>query len=232
MSTDLSPAPTAAPWIPRPAAITEELELGLRSEEPSAAEESALREPWSTRHPVLSGLWRGTTAGLLGLVLLLALIVIVIPRIVGGVPLTVLSGSMEPVLPVGSLAVVLPVEAEDVRIGDVITYLPHPDDPTAITHRVLAITHRADGGLTFTTQGDANSAPDAPVQDFQVRAKVWYSVPWLGDVNDIVNGNARGPIVVGSALSFFLWAGSLFHRAWRDRRRARDREDQDEEPRP
>lgn len=174
------------------------------------------------RRPVLSGLWTGVTYGLLGLVLLLAGLLIVVPRLAGGVPLTILSGSMEPNLPVGSLAVVVPVEPEDVRIGQIITYLPNPDDPTAITHRVTGITHRADGGLTFTVQGDANSAADAPVQDYQVRGRVLYAVPWLGYLNSAVNGDERSVAVYVVAGAFFLWAISLWWRAWRRRRSAVD----------
>jgi signal peptidase len=170
------------------------------------------------KHPVLSGLWTGLTYGLLALVLAMAALLIVVPKVAGGIPLTILSGSMEPNLPVGSLAVVVPVQPEDVRIGQVVTYLPNPDDPTPITHRVTGITHRADGGLTFTFQGDANSAPDKPVQDYQVRAKVLYAVPWLGHLNNTVNGADKhiGLYVVAGGM--FLWAGSLYWRAARARK--------------
>jgi signal peptidase len=174
------------------------------------------------RHPVLSGLWTGLTFGLLGLVLLLAALVILVPKLAGGVPLTVLSGSMEPNLPVGSLAVVMPVEPEDVRVGDIVTYLPNPDDPTAITHRVTAVDHHPDGTRSFVMQGDANSTPDDLVADYQVRATVWYAVPWLGHLNTAVNGEHRHVGVYVVAGAFFLWAASLWWRAWRERRRATD----------
>lgn len=186
---------------------------------PSArAPEAQERAP--VRHPVLSGLWTGFTYGLLGLVLLLAALVIVVPKVVGGVPLTILSGSMEPNLPIGTLAVVKPVEPADVRIGDIVTYLPNPDDPTAISHRVIAIDNHQDGTRTFTVQGDANDAPDDPVAERQVRAKVWYAVPWLGYVNSAVNGEHRTTGVYVVAGVFLLWAVSLWWRAWRGRRGA------------
>ncbi|MFC8731427.1 signal peptidase I [Luteimicrobium sp. NPDC057192] len=170
------------------------------------------------KHPVLSGLWTGFTYGLLALVLVMATLLIVVPKVAGGIPLTILSGSMEPNLPVGSLAVVVPVEPEDVRIGQVVTYLPNPDDPTPITHRVTGITHRADGGYTFTFQGDANAAPDKPVQDYQVRAKVLYAVPWLGHLNNAVNGENKHVALYVVAGGMFVWAGSLYWRAARNRR--------------
>jgi len=164
----------------------------------------------------------GLGYGVLAVVLLLAAVTILVPRFTGSVPLTVLSGSMEPTLPVGSLVVVRPVEAADVRIGDVVTYLPNPDDPTAVTHRVTGITHRTDGGRTFTLQGDANDAPDLPVQDHQVRARVWYVVHHLGHLNSAVNVDDRHLGVYVVAGGFFVWAVDLWRRTWRDRRAAAD----------
>ncbi|MCA5892129.1 signal peptidase I [Isoptericola sp. NEAU-Y5] len=176
------------------------------------------RQDRQGRHPVLSGLWTGFTYGLLSLVLLLAALVIVVPQVVGGVPLTILTGSMEPNLPIGSLAVVRPVEPADVRIGDVVTYLPNPDDPTAVTHRVTGIDVHQDGTRTFTLQGDANTAPDDPVAEHQVRGTVWYAVPGLGYVNTAVNGEHRTVVVYVVAGAFLLWAATLWWRAWRARR--------------
>ncbi|MFV2145919.1 signal peptidase I [Isoptericola sp. G70] len=173
------------------------------------------------RGAVLSGLWAGFTYGLLGLTVLLAAVVIVVPKMVGGVPLTILSGSMEPNLPAGSLAVVRPVDTDHIRLGDIVTYLPNPGDPTAITHRVTSIDHHQDGTRSFTLQGDANATPDAPVRDLQVRGRVWYAVPWLGQVNSVVNGEQRTLAVFVVAGALFVWAAVLWTRAWRGRRRSR-----------
>ncbi len=188
---------------------------------PETAPAEATEPEKHGRHPVWSGLWTGLTYGLLSLVLVMAALLIVVPKVAGGIPLTILSGSMEPNLPVGSLAVVVPVEPDDVRIGQVVTYLPHPNDPTPITHRVTAITHRADGGYTFTFQGDANAAPDKPVQDYQVRAKVLYAVPWLGHLNNAVNGENKHVALYVVAGGMFVWAGSLYWRAARNRKAER-----------
>jgi signal peptidase len=185
---------------------------------PSTEADPATPDDDRRKHPVLSGLWQGATYGLLAFVLVMATLLIIVPKVAGGVPLTILSSSMEPNLPVGSLAVVVPVEPEDVRIGQVVTYLPNPDDPTAITHRVTGITHRSDGGLTFTFQGDNNSSPDDPVQDYQVRAKVLYAVPWLGHLNNAVNGENKHVAIYVVAGGMFVWAGSLWWRAARNRR--------------
>ncbi|WP_166979077.1 signal peptidase I [Paramicrobacterium fandaimingii] len=172
-------------------------------------------------NPVLRGILMGLSWGILGLTLLLGILVIAVPKLVGGVPLTVLSGSMEPTLPVGSLVVVRPVAPDDVRVGDIVTYLPNPDDPTAITHRVTAINHNGDGSRVFTFTGDANATADAPVREQQVRAEVWYAIPGLGYVNSAVNGDDTGWVVYAAAGAFFLWAIVLWVKAARTRIRNR-----------
>lgn len=184
-----------------------------------AQDAGRLRRPGAGR-AVLSGAGAGLSAGVLALVLGLAALVVVVPRLLGGVPLTVLSGSMEPSLPVGSLAVVLPVDPHEVRVGDIVTYLPNPEDPTAVTHRVMAIAHHQDGSRTFTTQGDANAAPDAPVSEEQVRARLAYAVPLLGYVNDALNGEERPVAVYVVVGALLVWALRLWRRAWQDRRRS------------
>ncbi|WP_162616447.1 signal peptidase I [Xylanimonas allomyrinae] len=119
------------------------------------------------------------TVLLLGLTVLVAL-VSGIPRVLGAVPLTVLSGSMEPALAPGDLVVVRPTPADRLQIGDVVTFQPVSADPTLVTHRVTGLTLGRDGVHGLTTQGDANSAPDEPIVADQVMGKVLYSVPWVG----------------------------------------------------
>jgi signal peptidase I len=72
---------------------------------------------------------------------------------------TVLSGSMAPGMPVGSVAVLAPEDPAAVRVGDVITFqAPTPDHPV-VTHRVVEV---LEGGHhpVVRTKGDANRAPD------------------------------------------------------------------------
>ena len=166
----------------------------------------SIRERGS-RDGVLAWLWYGVSAGLLALVLGLAVVTIALPRLAGAVPLTVLSPSMEPALPIGTMLVVRPLseaEMHTVRIGDVISYQPNPLDPTLVTHRVIGITSVQDGSFIFATQGDANAQPDAPVRSLQVRAKLWYSIPGLGWVNNLVNAQGNRAWIIPSA------AGALF----------------------
>jgi signal peptidase I len=72
---------------------------------------------------------------------------------------TVLSESMEPAIPRGSVVVVMPVSPDQLRVGDVITFgSGAPPFPT-LTHRVVSV--EQDGqALTFRTKGDADLLPD------------------------------------------------------------------------
>lgn len=72
--------------------------------------------------------------------------------------LTVLSGSMTPIMPTGSMIVVTPVPADSVRVGDIITY-EAPTDGRVVTHRIVHV-RRDDQGLVVMTKGDASAELD------------------------------------------------------------------------
>ena len=152
----------------------------------------------------------GLSGALLLLVIALAVIVIVVPRASGSIPLTVLTGSMAPGLPPGTLIVVQPVDVDDLAVGDVITYQIRSGDPAVITHRIIAINASTTGGRTFETKGDNNSDADPdPVAAIQVQGKVWYSVPLVGFANNAVNGENRAWIVPGIAVLLITYAGYM-----------------------
>ncbi|WP_409329276.1 signal peptidase I [Trujillonella humicola] len=127
---------------------------------------------------------RRVAAWAIGLVLLAgtatALGVALYPAVTGGQALAVLSGSMTPGLPVGGMVFTREVDPADVEVGDVITFA-HPSDPAArVTHRVVAV-DAAGGEPVFTTQGDANDAPDRqPVPASAVQGEAWFDVPGVG----------------------------------------------------
>ena len=98
-------------------------------------------------------------------------------------PATVLSGSMGPQIPTGSIVFDFPKPRSQVKVGDVITYQVPVDDHHLVTHRVVEIVSGGDQPIV-RTQGDANQAPDvwfARLTDgpvWEVRA----SIPHLGAV--------------------------------------------------
>lgn len=155
------------------------------------------------------------------LIALLALLgaLILVPRLLGWAPLTVLSGSMEPTIPTGSQIVISPVtEVDSLEVGDVITVMPYPDDPTLVTHRIV---ERAEtpAGPSFTTQGDANDVVDPwEVTETQVRGEVRYWVPAAGYLATALSGHTKaiGTAVIAAAL--FGYAALQVVRAGRERR--------------
>lgn len=130
-------------------------------------------------HPLRRALrWAAGTAAVL--VLVLALAVAVVPALAGARPLTVLSGSMEPALPVGSTVVVRPEPVEGIAVGDVITFTDRAEgggETRVVTHRVIEVRP----GPGFVTMGDANDAPDqGVVAPADVLGVQWYHVPHVG----------------------------------------------------
>ena len=110
------------------------------------------------------------------LVVLFALL-LVGARIIGIRAFTVLSGSMEPEYPVGSLIYVKETEPERIREGDVITFVLN-EDLVVATHRVISVDTE---NQRFYTKGDANAAADgAPVHYKNLIGKPVFTIPYLG----------------------------------------------------
>ncbi len=182
-------------------------------------------------HGLLYSIGVGLSLGLLAFVLLLAALVVVVPAVSGSTSYTILTSSMEPDLPPGTLVIVKPIDPVDIQIGTVVTYQLDSGDPAVVTHRVLEIQGPSLPGddPSFITKGDANSAPDAqPVMAVQVRGAVWYSVPLIGWVNNLVNGDLRAVIIPVVAGLLLLYAGWSIVSSRIDKRRRRERDDVEE----
>lgn len=180
------------------------------------------QHPGRLRH-VLSALSAGLSAGVLLLMLALGVATIALPALVGGMPLSVLTGSMRPNLPPGTLVVVKPTEVEEIAIGDVITFQLESGQSALVTHRVIARSiDSASGEIRFTTQGDANNTPDPePVAPVQVRGTVWYAIPYLGWANQAIDGETRSWAIPAFATALFVYAAWTFGSGLRERRAAR-----------
>ena len=146
------------------------------------------------------------SGALLVVVILLAALLIVVPKIAGATPLTILTSSMEPGFPPGTLIYVLPIEPDDVRIGDIVTYQIRSGYPDLITHRVISISSTEEGESSFILQGDNNGAADQPIKPEQIQARLWYAVPYMGFVNSTVNGENRSWIIPVIAVGLIAYA--------------------------
>jgi signal peptidase len=93
--------------------------------------------------------------------------------------LTVISGSMEPAIKVGSVVVVKP--AADYNVGDVVTFGKFGRNSNPITHRITEVILSESGGKLFRTKGDANNGPDQDsISKDKILGKVLFSIPYLG----------------------------------------------------
>jgi len=103
---------------------------------------------------------------------------------------TVLTSSMEEVIPKGSLVVTKSVDADTLKIGDDITYMSGPS--STITHRIVGITEKYldTNERAFITQGVMNPNADKnPVPAVNVVGKVVLHSKTLGDMASFAKNN-------------------------------------------
>jgi len=126
--------------------------------------------------------------GIIGCALLtlaagLVLALDVAPRVLPYRAYAILGGSMEPTIPFGSEVVLRPVRADQLRIGDIITFRKPGDSVEFVTHRIVRV-ERSGGRRYFLTKGDANALPDAwRVPATGTGWRYAFTVPFLGYVS-------------------------------------------------
>jgi signal peptidase I len=118
-----------------------------------------------------AALWTGAALGLLSVVAGTAVMFF------GYTLLIFRSGSMEPDISTGSLALARTTPAADLQAGDVVSVLAANGE--RITHRVVTTTLRGDEA-TLVLQGDANNAPDQEVYVVTEAEREIASLPYLG----------------------------------------------------
>ena len=148
--------------------------------------------------------WNGVT-WLLVLVLLVLAVLLAGVRLVGLRPMTVLSGSMEPVYGTGDLIYVKEVDYRELKAGDVITFLLSED--TIATHRIVEIIpDEADPSVVrYRTKGDANESEDGSLVHCKnvVGTPVW-SLPKLGYVANYIQNPPGSYIALSGAAVVLL----------------------------
>lgn len=150
----------------------------------------------------------------LGTAILIAVIIsclpLVVPKIFGGQFLAVVSGSMEPEIPTGSLVYVKAAEPKELQPGEIIAFYGARDTSTIVTHRVLA-NHPEDEKLI--TKGDANKTQDMnPTRYDHVIGKVEFHIPKVGFLAQMIT-SVPGKIafggMIGLAVVLHLMADSI-----------------------
>ena len=154
-----------------------------------------------------SGLMIGRILSAAGTVIM-ALVVaaclgLVIPKIAGYEGYVVVSGSMEPAIPVGSIVFSKETDPSTLQTGDVIVFVDESRGTTPITHRVVS-NDTAAGSIV--TKGDANSREDLnPVTYSNVIGKVEMHIPGAGAYAALIT-TALGKVI----LLLLLLEGWLF----------------------
>ncbi len=110
----------------------------------------------------------------------------------------VLSGSMIPAIQVKDIVVTKKIAEEELKIGDIITFIS-PDTRfggISVTHRIIdKLYDESQGIYTYRTQGDANNVSDAvPVPNENILGKVILKIPKLGYLQDILA--SKGGLIV------------------------------------
>ncbi len=114
---------------------------------------------------------------LLILIVILTALPIALPKVLGMQVYEVISGSMEPSIPVGSLVYVKEADFDELSVTDVVAF---EVGASVVTHRIVDID--VDDKL-FTTRGDANSTDDfMPVAYTNILGRVVFHIPLLGYV--------------------------------------------------
>lgn len=136
------------------------------------------------------------------LIVVIALaILLVLVRLVGYTPYAVLSGSMEPLYSVGSTVYVKSVEAEDIEVGDVITFTM-ADGSTVVTHEVVEIDEEMG---QYYTKGLANDTQDgAPTTIDHIIGEVHFGIPYLGYISSYITTPPWIYIIICLALIWIL----------------------------
>lgn len=150
----------------------------------------------------------GKICRITGIALILLVIalcsLLVLPGALGYRMYHVLSGSMEPALPIGSLLYVRSGQPEEIESEDIIAFYSSVEGGGIITHRVME--NNVVMGL-FRTKGDANEQEDpTPVSYEAYIGKVVYSLPRIGALLTAMTSfygkfTAMGVVLLGVILS-------------------------------
>ena len=106
-----------------------------------------------------------------------------VPSVGGKFPMIVLTDSMYPVIESGDLIICNTAEAEEISVGEVISfYDPMGSGTSVVTHRVLEVMNEG-GEISFRTKGDNNNAEDTVAVPAENLIGIYKSrIPKVGHV--------------------------------------------------
>lgn len=125
-----------------------------------------------------------------------------LPSIAGYRFMTVLTGSMRPLLEPGDMVISRQPKIENIKVGDVITFLIK--DNVLVTHRVTEIVNE-EGKVKFRTKGDANNAPDSDLTlSNNVVGTLLFNIPKGGYATSFLRSTPGIIFLVVILVAFFV----------------------------
>ncbi len=131
----------------------------------------------------------------------------------------VVTGSMEPVIPTGSLVFVKKTDILSLAVGDIIMF--RSDDPSVpqnapVSHAIVRIETDQSGRTMYITKGTANPIEDTyPVFAENIIGIVTYSSVWLGKLIGLSQTTYIYPILIGLLIVSMLQSiVDIIKQAW------------------
>lgn len=142
-------------------------------------------------------LWLGAIIGTISIA------VFAMSLVLGMRPLNVISGSMEPTIPTGSLVMVKKVHATSLNVGDIVSTGRTGGDGL-VTHRVVKLDAQENGTMAISLKGDANSTIDP--EPYIVKEVFLYvgHVPVLGFAATLLKTQFGIGVVVTATCALLL----------------------------
>lgn len=133
-----------------------------------------------------------------GLLVVLLVGLVAVPAVLGLETRTVISGSMEPAIPTGSVALIRPAEATPPAVGDVVLFASAGQQHDVL-HRAVG-TRELEGVEHYVTRGDANARDDPwLVAPDEVIGTVVAHVPHLGHLAALQGSRRLLALVLAAA---------------------------------
>ena len=117
------------------------------------------------------------------------------------------TGSMEPTIPTGSIALVREIPATDISEGDIVT-VDRGDELLPITHRVTEILEVDDttDEVTFVMRGDANETDDPEPYTAMTVQRAMFSIPAVAPfIQSLQSPFVLGGLTLGATV-LVVWA--------------------------
>lgn len=116
------------------------------------------------------------------------------------------TGSMAPTYPTGAAGISVPVTADQIETGDVVT-VPRAEGGLPVTHRVVSVEDpgAGDGSRELVLQGDDNPNPDREVYTVTEADKVVVGAPYVGYAVTVLAQPKTLAILTAAMAALTVW---------------------------